>query len=134
MQSRFARQFVKRMAIGLLVLLSLGAATAQSEITIAQSTDITGFDVHNVRTSSAESVFVNIFDYLVMRGAQGGFEPALAESWEITGDATWRFNLRQDVKWHDGSPFTAADVKFSIERVAFDTTLTSQQVYEHITE
>lgn len=132
MQSRVTRQLVKRMAISLLTLVSLGAATAQSQITIAQSTDITGFDVHNVRTSSAESVFVNIFDYLVMRGAQGGFEPALAESWEITGDATWRFYLREDVKWHDGSPFTATDVKFSIERVAHDTSLTSQQVYEHI--
>jgi len=42
--------------------------------------------------------------------------PELAESWEFDGsDAT--FNLRQGVKWHDGAPFTSADVEFTIGRL-----------------
>jgi peptide/nickel transport system substrate-binding protein len=125
---------LRRVALLALLATTVSAAFAQTELVIAQSTDITGFDVHNVRTASAESVFVNVFDYLVMRGAQGGFEPSLAASWEITADTTWRFHLRDDVLWHDGSRFTAADVEYSLERVAFDTTLTSNQVYSHITD
>jgi peptide/nickel transport system substrate-binding protein len=43
-------------------------------------------------------------------------KPALAESWEISDDGlTYTFNLRKGVLWHDGKPFTSADVKFSLE-------------------
>jgi len=44
--------------------------------------------------------------------------PALAESWRVEQDgAVYRFRLQDGVKWHDGRPFTAADVKFSFEEV-----------------
>jgi peptide/nickel transport system substrate-binding protein len=42
--------------------------------------------------------------------------PGLAVSWKNVGDTTWEFRLRQGVLWHDGSPFTAEDVKFTFER------------------
>jgi peptide/nickel transport system substrate-binding protein len=46
------------------------------------------------------------------------FEPCLAESWEISPDQlTYIFHLRHGVKWHDGEPFTADDVKFTYDRV-----------------
>ena len=49
-------------------------------------------------------------------------QPLLAESWQISKDGkTYTFNLRHDVKWHDGKPFTSADVKFT-----FDTILNPQ--------
>jgi len=42
--------------------------------------------------------------------------PELAESWEIQdGGATYTFRLREGVVWHDGTPFTSADVKFTFE-------------------
>jgi peptide/nickel transport system substrate-binding protein len=44
--------------------------------------------------------------------------PTLATSWKVSNDGlTWRFNLRRGVKFHDGTPFTAQDVKDSLERV-----------------
>ena len=44
--------------------------------------------------------------------------PGLAESWTVSGDhRTYTFKLRQGVKWHDGQPFTSADVKYSVEKV-----------------
>jgi peptide/nickel transport system substrate-binding protein len=42
--------------------------------------------------------------------------PGLAESWKVVGDTVWEFKLRQNVKWHDGSPFTADDVIFTFQR------------------
>jgi peptide/nickel transport system substrate-binding protein len=45
-------------------------------------------------------------------------KPGLAESWTVSADKkTYTFKLRHDVKWHDGAPFTSADVKFSIENI-----------------
>jgi peptide/nickel transport system substrate-binding protein len=49
-------------------------------------------------------------------GVYGELIGDLAESWEISSDQlTWTFHLRQGVTWHDGEPFTADDVKFTIE-------------------
>ena len=45
-------------------------------------------------------------------------EPCLAESWEISPDQlTYTFHLRHGVKWHDGQPFTADDVKFTFDKL-----------------
>jgi peptide/nickel transport system substrate-binding protein len=45
-------------------------------------------------------------------------EPCLAESWEISPDQlTYTFHLRHGVKWHDGAPFTADDVKYTYDRI-----------------
>jgi peptide/nickel transport system substrate-binding protein len=45
-------------------------------------------------------------------------EPRLAESWDVSEDRrTFRFQLRRGVKWHDGQPFTAADVVFTFEKL-----------------
>ena len=46
-----------------------------------------------------------------------GFDAALAETWENPDDVTWIFHLREGVLWHDGTAFTAADVKFTFETV-----------------
>jgi len=44
--------------------------------------------------------------------------PELAERWEVEdGGALYRFHLRKDVRWHDGRPFTAADVKFTFDEL-----------------
>jgi len=70
-------------------------------------------------TSSTEAVGL-LFDGLVeMNFRTGEIEPALAESWTLADDrGTWTFRLRRGVKWHDGRPFTAADVDFTL-RAAF---------------
>ena len=59
-------------------------------------------------------------------------KPALAERWERSDDGlTWTFHLRQDVKWRDGQPFTAHDVKFTYDRVVenHDSASVSHYVY-----
>jgi peptide/nickel transport system substrate-binding protein len=50
----------------------------------------------------------------------GDYVPSLAESWEVEDPTTWVFHLRKDVKWHDGTGFTAADVVHSVQRIRND--------------
>jgi len=57
----------------------------------------------------------NIFDGLT-RTINGKVSPALAKSWTNPDKTTWRFYLREGAKFHNGDPFTAADVKFSIDQ------------------
>jgi peptide/nickel transport system substrate-binding protein len=59
-----------------------------------------------------------VYNALTHIPREGVVEPELAESWVISPDGkTYTFHLRRDVKWHDGQPFTSADVKFTIENV-----------------
>ncbi len=115
-------------------LLLLGLAGAQREIVIAQGVDVTGFDPHGHHTTAVEAVHVNLFDYLIWRDADGVQQPGLAVSWEPVADDAWRFMLREGVTWHDGEPFTAEDVKFTLERVAFDSSLQPYDSYRIIRE
>jgi len=58
-----------------------------------------------------------IYDKLLRRSPTGDIEPCLATSYELLNDNHWRFHLRKGVKFHNGYPFTAADAKFTIERI-----------------
>lgn len=51
---------------------------------------------------------------LIGMDAEGNFCPRLADSWETSDAKTWTFHLNRNVTWHDGVPFTASDVWFSI--------------------
>jgi len=56
-------------------------------------------------------------DTLVTKDLQGNYAPALARSWTVSGDGlTWTFQLKSGVRFHDGTPFNAQAVKFTIER------------------
>lgn len=63
------------------------------------------------------SIQLNVYDTLISPDLEGFLGPGLAESWETQGDNTYIFTLREGVTFHDGSPFTAADVIFSFERM-----------------
>ena len=60
----------------------------------------------------------NIFESLVRLTPDYQIEPLLAESWEFVEPNTWRFRLRQGVTFHDGTPFTAEAVRWSMGRIA----------------
>ncbi len=60
---------------------------------------------------------INMYDSLLHKSKKLEYEPSLATSWKALSPTTWEFKLRRGVKFHNGDPFTAADVKFSIERV-----------------
>jgi peptide/nickel transport system substrate-binding protein len=63
-------------------------------------------------------VSTNIFDGLFTYNWDMSFKPSLAETWDVSEDGlTITFNLRRGVTWHDGKPFTSADVAFSLEEI-----------------
>ncbi|SDK12807.1 peptide/nickel transport system substrate-binding protein [Paenibacillus sp. OK060] len=109
-------------------------AAASTTLTIAAATDIESFDPHNNNNTSSEAVLVNVFDYLIKNDSEQKKVPGLATSWEQVNDTTWRFKLREGVTFHNGDPFTSADVKYTLERVAKDSTLKQNSYFKNIVE
>lgn len=67
---------------------------------------------------SSTSSLCNLYDTLVFPNTEGGVDPHLAESWEVSSDGlTWTFHLKEGVKFHNGSELTASDVAFSMNRI-----------------
>ena len=61
-----------------------------------------------------------LFDGLTAHDGNNEVVPALAKSWEFDeASCTYTFHLEEGVRWHDGEPFTAEDVKFTIEAVMY---------------
>ncbi|MBU8544614.1 MULTISPECIES: ABC transporter substrate-binding protein [Roseomonadaceae] len=98
--------------------LAFGAASASAQdLTIGVRSGPLSIDPHFSSAGQHASALRNIFDALVRRSADMELQPNLALSWRSIDTTTWEFALRRDVRWHDGTPFTAADVKFSVERI-----------------
>jgi peptide/nickel transport system substrate-binding protein len=93
-----------------------GDTTAKRELVVLQSRDLHAFDPHASTITSDIRVSFNVFDTLVRRHPDGSLHPALASAWQRTASTTWQLALRRDVRWHDGSPFTAVDAKYSLDR------------------
>jgi len=104
--------------LGMAAVLPAGtpAALAQT-LTIGVRSGPESIDPHFTATGSHAEALKHVFDTLVWSGRGLELEPRLAESWRAIDATTWEFKLRRGVKFHDGSDFTAEDVKFSIERI-----------------
>jgi peptide/nickel transport system substrate-binding protein len=99
-----------------------------TSVTISVTSEPDTLDAQLVNDRNARVFTSNIYESLLGRDAEGQVIPRLAETWEAEGESAWRFTLRDDVTFHDGSPFDAETVKFSIERMLdeeFDTQRTS---------
>ncbi|MEY4711710.1 MAG: hypothetical protein RIS88_1160 [Pseudomonadota bacterium] len=95
---------------------SLGAA-AQT-VRIANQGDALSMDPHSLNESLQLSVTGNVYEPLVGRNKDLSLAPMLATSWKQTSPTVWRFELRKNVQFHDGTPFTADDVIFTFARAA----------------
>ena len=92
-----------------------GTAAAQ-ELRIGLANDPTAMDPHYHNLSPNNSLLSHIFESLVGQDERQRLTPDLAESWKAIDATTWEFKLRKNVRFHDGTPFTADDVIFSFER------------------
>ena len=86
-------------------------------VTWARAVEAPTLDPHAHDEGVSLTLNQQIYEPLLLRDAQGKTSPALAEGWTTTSDPlTWEFRLRRNVLFHDGTPFTADDVVFSIAR------------------
>jgi peptide/nickel transport system substrate-binding protein len=103
----------------LAALLAAGVAQAQT-FRFANQGDALSMDPHSLNESFQLNFTGNIYEPLIGRGKKLELVPALATEWKQTAPTVWRFNLRKNVKFHDGTPFTADDVIFSYNRAKGD--------------
>jgi peptide/nickel transport system substrate-binding protein len=101
-----------------LVALSLAVAAADARaLTWARTGDALTLDPHAQNEGPTHNLLHQMYEPLLIRDHAGRIHPTLAVSWKPTADPTvWEFKLRQGVKFHNGSPFNADDVVFSLER------------------
>ena len=95
---------------------------------IASAFDPQTMDPHALALLYHSRVSTQVYESLVNRNEQFRLEPSLALAWQAVGPATWRFKLRPGVLFHDGTPFTADDAVFSIERALGPTSQRSFQL------
>jgi peptide/nickel transport system substrate-binding protein len=97
-------------------------ASPTGRVVVGLSQEPTVFNPLMAHIEVDDAVHFSLFDALVRMDPEGVFQPNLAaevpsqKNGGISEDGrTWRIRLRDDVRWHDGKPFTAEDVKFTLE-------------------
>jgi peptide/nickel transport system substrate-binding protein len=108
-----------------LILLAVFFVTVEANartIRWARSGDAMTFDPDALNEGATAALTHHIYETLVWRDAEGKLVPQLALSWQIlpSDPAIWEFKLRPNVKFHDGTPMTADDVVFSLDRARLD--------------
>jgi peptide/nickel transport system substrate-binding protein len=100
-------------------LATAGPAHAQPKpVVVIQSGEAATLDWHMHCDKNAHEPDRQIFDTLLRRNLKTlQLEGNLAESWRAVNETTWQFKLKRGVKFHNGEPFDAAAVKFSVERM-----------------
>jgi peptide/nickel transport system substrate-binding protein len=102
-----------------LFALLLAASTAEAQPTqlvISQPAEATTMDPGRSTQVLTVNYFINLYDTLTRWDTSLQLQPGLATSWKNVNETTWEFTLRPGVKFHDGAPLTAEDVKATLER------------------
>jgi len=115
---------MRRFAIAALLaagVLAAGPAVNAKTLRWASQGDFLTMDPHAQNESLNNTAAAYIYEPLLTYDEKFELVPALATSWTRDGNLLWKFNLRKGVKFHDGTPFTADDVVFTIERAMSPT-------------
>src|SRR5687767_3943145 len=99
------------------------------EVRIALSAGLDRLDPAKTANGPDLAIMSQIYETLLeLDPKSGNLSPKLATSYAVKSPTVWQFKLRKDVKFQDGSPFTAADVKYSIDRLLDPTSAHYSQV------
>jgi peptide/nickel transport system substrate-binding protein len=99
------------------IMTPAAAQLAREVLTIDAPNDAATLDPHLQWDTDSYGVYRNIFDNLLTRDVSGKIVPQIATAWRNIDDTHVEFDLRTDVKFHDGTPLTADDVAFSAKRI-----------------
>lgn len=112
------------MMAGAALALVLSAAGADAEtLRWARVGDALTMDPHSQNEGPTHTLNHHVYETLVGRDTDGSLTPRLATEWEISpeDDSIWIFKIREGVTFHDGTPLTADDVVFSLNRARAET-------------
>lgn len=120
-------------ALAAMAPAAASAQRAQNALTWGFGTEIETLDPYATAKGTVQLVIRNILENLVVRDTAGVARPALATAWKLIDDTTIEFTLRPDVTFHDGQPFSADDVVYSVSYVKRpDSKISSQGDYGFI--
>lgn len=126
---------IRLVLFSLLMLSSAASLAAKSGITIGMQLEPPNLDpTGGAAAAIDEVVYANIFEGLTRFASDGSIQPALAKSWSVEDDGKkYTFKLQGNVQFHDGTPLSADDVKFSIERAQSEESTNAQKgLFENI--
>jgi peptide/nickel transport system substrate-binding protein len=113
------KRYLILLAVVSTLLVSCGEQPSGGSIVYGLTLTPSGIDPHIDASSELGIPLTSVYDPLVWLAPDGEFVPGLARSWEVSEDGlTYTFRLRDDVTFHDGTPFNAEAVRFSLERIA----------------
>ncbi len=111
------------LALGLAACGKGGGSSSADSLVIGIAGDIDSMDPIHAESAATRELLFNVYDGLVKPDTQSNLNPAIASDYTMSDDGvTYSFTLREGVTFHDGSPVTADDVKYSIERYRDATT------------
>jgi ABC-type oligopeptide transport system substrate-binding subunit len=112
------KQFRAIVGATMIVLAAGGATPAGAENVVRFTSDeqVQTFDPHSVWNLETIIATQQVYDRLLNVSSKLEVEPSLATSWRVVDPLAWDFELRQGVRFHVGTPLTAEDVVFSIDR------------------
>jgi peptide/nickel transport system substrate-binding protein len=136
------RMLVATLAVAALVGACSAGETASvpadpDAISIGFTAEPANFDfTHTDGAAIPQALLYNVYEGLVRLDADGKIVPLLARGWTVSADnKTYDFELQPNVTFSNGQPFTAADVKFSLDRVKTDWTISlksKMDVVDHV--
>jgi peptide/nickel transport system substrate-binding protein len=118
MRRTIATGFALVLLLALIAMPRADAQTKEDTLVYALQSDVDSWDPPNSVLREAIILGYHVFDHLAVRDLKTRrVGPNLALSWKALDDVTWEVKLRPNVKFHDGTPFGAKDVKATFERV-----------------
>ena len=104
----------------------LAASAHATELHIGNGGEPLTLDPHRYNLNLEEKILADLFEGLTAQDADGRVVPGAAKRWNVSEDGlTWTFHLREDARWSDGAPVTAADFVFSLRRLLDPATAAS---------
>jgi len=125
----FAGWYKKGALAAAALVAGMGMAEAKTDIVVGMQLEPPHLDPTSAAAGAIDSVlYSNVFEGLTRFMSDGSVVPGLAQSWEISADGTvYTFKLRAGVTFHDGTDFTADDVKFSLDRARAEDSQNAQK-------
>jgi peptide/nickel transport system substrate-binding protein len=97
--------------------LTAASPVSGGTLTAALTGNPTNMDPAQANIYTGDEVYDNIFSKLVEMQSNGSFGPALATKWQQVNPTTWTFDLVDNATFHNGQKFSAADVKYTFDRI-----------------